>query len=868
MCYLFFRNFKKSTRMSRLFIKFNVFLLICFATSQIFAQGTVQSVKSEDFDDGILEKARNEYWNNIRTSGEEKDLAKIERNAYNAMHSMENREAFKSLSQPAWQPIAGSQGGHNSGRVRDITADPTNPNAVYISTASGGVWKTDNITTNPVQWINLSDRLPTLMGGAIAFAPPSTLLLGTGEGEGDGYKFPPGQGLFKSTDGGNNWAQVSAIGGAYAQIVIDSINPQIAYAAYNNNGYPSQSGSILKSIDGGTTWRKLTLSLGGPISIGYNTHNPLVLVAGGFGSIWRSADSGATWTKSITGLSGSIGRVAIANAPGDQNLYYASIGSGSSTNGVFMSTDAGLTWKKMTAATPPPLLGSQAQWCNAIAVSSSNTKQVYVAGLDLYGSNDNGATWVQKSTQAVAPGDYPSNYVHADHHRLKFIGNTLYDCGDGGLAKSTSFPYNNWNTAINKGLATLQFVGVDADVNFSFVTGGCQDNSTNRALINASDFIQTRGGDGGRGWVSPNDPSIVYTTYVRTTFYQSLDGGLNFNGSNLMEPNATLYRIDELNQGNGEGSPFYPAYDVSRDGNIVAFGGNSHIWMSVSGGQDNFTSVPPSKSTQVGTSNVIHLWQGEDQTSFMWAGSGNNVWRSIDQGVTWVSKSVGELVEGITSNPNNHNEIFVVTQGNSNGGGTQTTQKHFFKSEDGGVTFTNPATNFPPIGCWSIAYSPKNGALYVGTDKGVVFSYDGGVTWFPLMNGMPLAEVMSLKIKGHGNDTLLAGTYGRGMFYIDLSNLAGINSGAAASLPVSLESAHPNPITSENATIGFSLKSAGLATLTIHDLLGRELRILEKSYFDAGRHQTSFTTNGLSSGTYFVMLTANGTSVSQKIIVN
>jgi ligand-binding sensor domain-containing protein len=243
----------------------------------------------------------------------------------------------------------------------------------------------------------------------------------------------------------------------------------------------------------------------------------------------------------------------------------------------------------------------------------------------------------------------------------------------------------------------------------------------------------------------------------------------------------------------------------------------------------------------------------------MWAGTGNSVWRSTDQGVTWTSKSISELVEGITSNPNNKNEVYVVTQG------TGAKQKHFFKSDDGGATFTSPATNFPNIGCWCIAFNPKDGNLFVGTDKGVVYSYDKGVTWNPLNNALPLTEVMSLKIKGFGSDTLLAGTYGRGMFWLDLSQIQGVK-GAEAPLPIAIES-YPNPITTSAATISFTLKNAGLATITLHDVLGKELRILEKSYFAAGEHKISLSTNDLAKGTYFLMLTSNGKSVFQKITV-
>ena len=104
------------------------------------------------------------------------------------------------------------------------------------------------------------------------------------------------------------------------------------------------------------------------------------------------------------------------------------------------------------------------------------------------------------------------------------------------------------------------------------------------------------------------------------------------------------------------------------------------------------------------------------------------------------------------------------------------------------------------------------------------------------------------------------------MFWLDLTTL-GAKPIASSSQPLTLEPAYPNPITSQNATMAFTLKDPGLATITLHDLLGRELRILEKSYFNAGKHQFSFATTGLAPGTYFVQLTENGKSVSEKIIV-
>ncbi|MEI8133719.1 MAG: T9SS type A sorting domain-containing protein [bacterium] len=850
--------------MKRFFVLATILL-----TSDLLAQGIQPSERNEDFDDGALQRARNAYFYDIRTSGEEKDLTVINQKEYDAMMSMENRNSFKSLSNPAWIQIAGSQENHNSGRIRDIVADPANPNTVYVATGSGGVWKCQDITSKPTKWIDLSERLPTLLCGAMALDPknPNILFLGTGESPNDGYKYMPGAGIFRSTDAGNNWTSVAPTtkaGGVCTQILIDSIDSKVIYVA------TASSSGLLKSTDGGDTWRKLTKLTISPTSIAYNAKNPLTLIVSGYGNIYRSVDSGATWTKTMTGITGSVGAVSVANAPGNANLFYATVSTGNGVfNGLFMSNDGGVNWKKMSGydATLPGSnkninpLARQGDWCNSITVRPSNPKQIFVAGLDTYMSNDSGVTWTQITDWNPGMHTYPGNYVHADHHRILFIGNTLYDCGDGGLAKASAPFINAWSTDCNHGLSTLQFVGVATDKNFTFVTGGCQDNSTNRASINDTTFTQTRGGDGGRGWVSSNDPSIVYTTYVRTTFYQSTDSGKSFPGANLIEQNTALYRIDESGFGNGEGSPFYPAYDVSRDGEIVAFGGNSHMWISTTGGSDEFTAVPPSASTKMGTYvNAVHVFQGEDATNYMWSAAGNNVWRSVDQGNTWVSKSVGEAVYGITSNPKNRNEVYAVSQG------VGATQKHFFKSSDGGATFTSPATNFPNIGCWSVAVNPNDGMLFVGTDKGVVYSFDGGVTWNPLMNGMPLAEVLSLTLRGVNNDKLLAGTYGRGVFWIDIGALKGVDQGNVIS-ELALDPVFPNPLSSQAASIGFSIKNSGVVTLKLHDVLGREVKILEKSYFDQGKHSVSFEKNNLPTGTYYIMLTSNGHSVSQKFVI-
>jgi len=135
-----------------------------------------------------------------------------------------NKEIVKSKEQEdnllydlQWSPIGPSgiisgfpsHWGEVSGRIRGLAVHPADPNTVYIGAASGGIWKTID---GGISWTNIGDNLATSTYGSIAIDPgnPNTVYAGAGEIM---YNFSPfiyeGQGLFKSTDGGNVWNQVT-----------------------------------------------------------------------------------------------------------------------------------------------------------------------------------------------------------------------------------------------------------------------------------------------------------------------------------------------------------------------------------------------------------------------------------------------------------------------------------------------------------------------------------------------------------------------------------------------------------------------------------------------------------------------------------
>jgi photosystem II stability/assembly factor-like uncharacterized protein len=105
-------------------------------------------------------------------------------------------------------PIIGGWGGNNSGRGSVIKYDPNDGNTIYLGTGNGGIMKT---TDGGYNWSPITDYLPSLSSGAIAIDPNNSNIIYYGTGEavmGVIYTYL-GLGIFKTTNGGQQWFQLS-----------------------------------------------------------------------------------------------------------------------------------------------------------------------------------------------------------------------------------------------------------------------------------------------------------------------------------------------------------------------------------------------------------------------------------------------------------------------------------------------------------------------------------------------------------------------------------------------------------------------------------------------------------------------------------
>ncbi|HEX6915785.1 MAG TPA: hypothetical protein VF145_11120, partial [Chitinophagaceae bacterium] len=439
------------------------------------------------------------------------------------------------------------------GRTRALLVDLNDATrkTVWAGSVGGGLWKTTDITAAEPNWMPVNDLFGNLAITSIAQDPTNPLVMyfGTGEGYGNSDAIR-GLGIWKSTDGGNSWSQLT------------STNNSNFY--YNQKLLVSTAGTLFsctqqglfRSTNGGSSFTKVLGTGLGISGTNSNVCYDIEQAANGFlyatlrgvessslsGSIHKSTNDGISWGAAAT-LPISADRIEIATAPGNAAYIYALVELGSAVNGILQSTDGGLTYVSRTepddadgGISAADFSRGQAWYDLAIAVSPDNPQTVFVGGVDLFKTTDGGMSWSQI---AHWYGGYGFQDVHADQHNIIFQpgnGNVVYFTNDGAVYRS-----GNANDAMpaisSKGgnYNTLQFYSCAMNPtagSFNFLAGA-QDNGSHRftqaVLQNTSEVT---GGDGAFCHIDQDEPQYQFTSYVYNNFYRSSNGGTSFTSAN------------------------------------------------------------------------------------------------------------------------------------------------------------------------------------------------------------------------------------------------------------------------------------------------------------------------------------------------
>lgn len=329
--------------------------------------------------------------------------------------------------------------GPGGGDVETIAIDPVNPSILYVGTMEGLLFKSLDGGESWVMINNgLKDTLPFL---SLTIDPVVTSTLYTVQG----WTSTPGgieYAVSKSMDGGATWYDIK--GGFPDNIwingtVIDPINTNRLYA-YSDGGDISPGDGVFLSMDGGLNWSAVNNGLTNTNiqDLAIDPQNPFILYAGTYeGGVFKTTDGGQNWSPANNGLPNGSVAFSLAVDPDSTDILYVGlyVGSAGNEKGVYKSINGGANWTQLTDA-----------WAGRITIDPADTDILYGATWTdgVYRSTDGGVTWQTMNTGLTTPS---IRCMAID----PLFTNILYTGTDGGgVFKSTDNGYK-WNLS-NAGL--------------------------------------------------------------------------------------------------------------------------------------------------------------------------------------------------------------------------------------------------------------------------------------------------------------------------------------------------------------------------------------------------------------------------------
>jgi photosystem II stability/assembly factor-like uncharacterized protein len=610
------------------------------------------------------------------------------------------------------------------------------------------------------------------------------------------YSQNPDRGVYRSTDGGKTWVktldhkvdgrEVGAI-----DIAMDPVNPNVLYAATYDK-----------------VRRPWTFGEGGPGS-----------------ALFKSTDGGATWRQMTSGLpTGMLGRIGIAIARSDPKTVYAVIenansrtvppeerrkrlaegfGDNSIGDEFYRSDDAGATWRKIAPAdvpttTPaggrgeagagrgdaadaqPPQTGGRGRgaWSGGnppyyygqIRVDPKNKEHVYLLSVGVTHTTDGGKTW---SSAFGFGGDNHALWIDPNDSDHMLLG---HDHGMG----VTFDAGRTWLSPDNKPVAQFYAISYDMDQPYN-VYGGLQDNGSMRGpstmkgggSIPFEAWYRVGGGDGMFNVVDQTDSRWLYNES-------------QFGAIQRLDQRTGQSRSIRYSRPQGQealrwnwASPIlispHSAEVVYHAANVLLRSSNrGDTWTEIS--PDLTKNLPERRNgsgniqyatvTTIDESPVISgvIWAGTDDGNVQVTRDGGKSWTNVTEKITghpgyWVSRVIASHHDAGTA--------YVTVTGYRH----DDSKPFVWKTTDYGATWTSLAGNLPGESVNVIREDRNNpDLLFVGTDRGVYGSLDGGKSWNRMKNGLTTIPVHDLAIHPRERE-LIVGTHGRGIYIADISGL-------------------------------------------------------------------------------------------------
>jgi uncharacterized protein (TIGR03437 family) len=669
-------------------------------------------------------------------------------------------------------------GGPHGGVGYDIRMRPGNPDRLLVTdNASGVSLSSDGGST----WVPSNSGIQARTGSSGDAIPVFCLTVDPNNPDVVWAGTQNTRGIYKSTDAGQTWVEmdngiVEKSGITFRGFTVDPRDSRTVYAAAQLSStawagktvmgqmFDLSKGVVYKSTDGGTNWRavwrgdslaryiwidprdsKVLYVSTGIFDAEAGNSDPVANQPGGVG-ILKSTDGGATWR-------------VLNQANGLNNLYVSSLfmhptnpdillaGTGNFVygdwGGVYLSTDAGMTWRRTMGSAylvdPKNAGPKNGDQISAVEFAVSNPQVAYAAsGLAMYRSGDGGQTWKMVAGAPDHPGFGPPGMK-------------------AGIPVDFQVDPRNPDRIFVNNYTGGNFLSTDGGANWVLASKGY----TGADLHSVS--------------VDPLDARRVYTI-GRSGPFRSDDGGATWVGLNYVAPNMLAWFSSY-----GAMSEWYAVAADPRNPGRVLFADemSGALWLSTEAGLDwkvvfrdsDVTGVYPNrhgfKALAFARSNSQVVYAGmcrdRGQVESGIAGPSFGVFKSNDGGATWQAAndphSAQQNINVLAVDPLNANTAYAGTLASG-----------ILRTKDGGGTWLALNGGLRSLDVRAIAVDAGNGnVLYAGLQKGGVYkSVDGGATWQTASAGMdPGANIRSIVIDPTSSQVVYAAEVSTGVYRSD-----------------------------------------------------------------------------------------------------
>jgi photosystem II stability/assembly factor-like uncharacterized protein len=700
------------------------------------------------------------------------------------------------------------------GRITALAVVEGHPATQYVAAASGGLWKTTNAGTT---WTAVFEQQSTVALGDVALAPSDPEIVWVGTGEANARNSVSwGDGVYKSTDGGKTWKNMGLGRTRHiGRIVIHPTDPDIVYvAALGHVWMKNPERGLFKTTDGGRTWSQvlalddetgaidLVMSPSEPDTLyaaayrvrrdAFSGGNPEIML-GPRAGLYKSTDAGKTWRKLTRGLpTGLYGRCGLALSRKDPRILLAVVqtdrtdvrnipGQPARENN---QPETGGIFRSTDAGETWIKLNDLCPrpfYFGQIRIDPNDDRRIYVLGVDLHISSDGGRTFRGNAAREI----------HADLHALWIDpadSNHLLVGTDGGVYVSHDRS-TSWEHLNNLPLGQFYAIGVDRRQPFR-VFGGLQDNgswggpsrTTNREGISNADWFKIFGAD---GFYCQPDPDDFDTVYAEGQYGMLRRINLRTGAEVDIRPRPL------------QGAPAYrfnwssPILLSPHDSRMVYYGGNQ-LFRSTDRGATWEKASPDLTRGQPGVGpNTAHtlttLAESSLEKGVLYVGSDDGlVHVSRDGGKEWVD--IGANLPGIPAqrwitrveaSPHSKGTAYLSLTRYRNGDDAP----YVFKTTDYGRTWKPLMANLPANGpVHVIKTDPRHpGLLYVGTEFGLFVTLNDGAVWQPV-GKLPTVPVHDLLVHPRDRELVIA-THGRSIYLLDVTALQELTPKALGGTP-------------------------------------------------------------------------------------